>query len=172
MDVTERSSRDSPSPRRPLTWPGTALPRGLPRARPGAGEPTAPAAATPAGHITRTGRTGQPAAPAVPGPESRRTRPAEQHRLSPGTWDGERQMPASGRLVGGIMPAAGDHAALRASMMPDHAGDPGMVPSGLEPHDHLPVSQGSARPGSGQRTAETADRRIARRPWVAGAARR
>jgi GMC oxidoreductase len=32
MDVTERGSRDSPSRRRPLSWPGTALPRGLPRA--------------------------------------------------------------------------------------------------------------------------------------------
>ena len=74
MDVTERSGRDSPSQRRPLTWPGTALPRNLPRARPGAGHPAAPAAAAPADHITRTGSTGKLVAPG-------RARPAGRRRI-------------------------------------------------------------------------------------------
>ena len=34
----------------------------------------------------------------------RRTRPGEPHRHSPGTWDGQRQMPARGRPARGILP--------------------------------------------------------------------
>jgi hypothetical protein len=34
-----------------------------------------------------------------------------------------------------------DHRALRAHIMPDHAGDRGTVSSVLAPHDHLHISQ-------------------------------
>ena len=111
---------------------------GPPWALPDATDSTALTAAPRVGGITRPGpptrRPGR-ARPAV----LRRTRPGSPHRHSPGIWDGQRQLPAAGRLVRGIMPAAGDHSALGPGMTPGHAGDTGTVPSVLAPHDHLHI---------------------------------
>jgi hypothetical protein len=87
--------------------------------------PQRPRRATSPGRPHRHARRPGRARPAVP----RRTRPGSPHRLSPRNWDGERQMPACGHLISGIMPATGDHIAPGPGMMPDHAGDPGTVPS-------------------------------------------
>jgi hypothetical protein len=76
-----------------------------------------------------------PPRPALP----RRTRPGSHHRLSPRTRDGERQLPASGRLVNGIIPAAGITPPSGPGMVPGHADDPGTVPSVLAPHDDLHI---------------------------------
>jgi hypothetical protein len=83
-----------------------------------------------------------PAAPARPPPRPavpRRTRPGSQHRPSPRTRDGERQLPAPGRLVNGIIPAAGSTPPSGPGMVPGHAGDPGTAPPVLAPHDDLHI---------------------------------
>jgi len=83
---------------------GQVLPPGLPRARPGAGDPAAPTEAAPAGDITRTGSTGQLAAPAVPGPQScagpgRRKAPALAGACTPGRRQGNNGLvAAAGKL--------------------------------------------------------------------------
>ena len=62
----------------PADAAGHGTPPGLPRALPGAGDPTAPAAAPQAGDITRSGSTRRPAAPGrSPAPDPARiTAPA------------------------------------------------------------------------------------------------
>ena len=125
-DVTERSGRDSRSAI-PLTRPGKVLHE----ASPG----TARVRGIPPRWPLRPGRRHHPARrpgrgrPAV----LRRTRPGSPHRHSPGIWDGQRQMPAAGRLVRGIMPAAGDQTAVRARHDDRPCRDPGTaspVPAG------------------------------------------
>ena len=60
------------------------------------------------------------------------------------------------RTLLGIMWVIEDHRALRAHIMPDHAGDRGAVSLVLEPHDHLHISQ--IRAFSRSRVADTSDR--------------
>jgi hypothetical protein len=83
----------------PADVAGQGPPRGLPWTLPGVGEFTALAAAAQAGDITRSGSPAssppRPYAARSPAPDPARI-PA---RLSPRICDGERQMPACGRLA-------------------------------------------------------------------------